>query len=358
MAYLYCVPNDTSKGGEEKMTLKKNKNWVDFKEIKSKVGIEDILSHYGLLENFKQKGDEWIGFCPIHDENNYSPNAFRANTIKNNWHCFACGQGGNIIDFVAAMEKVEPKGAAKRIGEWFLATHQSPQQPHREEKDTKKTPDTQPKESEGNKRKEKVKTINAPLTFTLKNLDTEHQYLEERGLNTKTIEHFGLGLCTKGLMAGRIVIPIHNEKGQLIAYAGRYPGDPPEGESKYKLPPGFKKNLILFNLHRAKQDADKENPLILVEGFFDCMKVWQAEFKNVVALTGVTMSEEQKKLLLSTIGRNGRIVLMFDGDEAGREGSSNVLSQLSHQAFVKEIKLEPGQQPDRLEEAEIKRLLT
>ena len=91
---------------------------------------------------------------------------------------------------------------------------------------------------------------NAPLTFVLK-VDPDHPYLRERGLADETVAHFGLGYAPRGLMKGRIAIPIHNEKGELIAYAGRWPGDPPEGEPKYKLPPGFKKHLVLYNLHRA-----------------------------------------------------------------------------------------------------------
>ena len=69
-------------------------------------------------------------------------------------------------------------------------------------------------------------------------------------------------------MKDKITIPIHNEKGELVAYAGSYPGNPPEGESKYKFPPKFKKSLVVFNLNRAKELV-KEKGLVLVKGFFD-----------------------------------------------------------------------------------------
>lgn len=80
-------------------------------------------------------------------------------------------------------------------------------------------------------------------------------------------------------MKDRIAIPIHNENGELVTYIGRWINEePPEGEGKYKIPPNFHKSLAVYNLHRTRELA-KEKGLILVEGFFGCMKVWQAGFK-------------------------------------------------------------------------------
>ena len=102
----------------------------------------------------------------------------------------------------------------------------------------------------------------------------------------------------------RIAIPIHNENGELVAYTGRYPGTPPEGEPKYKLPRKFKKRLVLYNFHQAK-DLAKEQGLILLEGFFDLLNVWQSGFKNVAALMGASMSNEQANLILETLSPSG-----------------------------------------------------
>jgi DNA primase len=86
----------------------------------------------------------------------------------------------------------------------------------------------------------------------LQNLDTAHPHLTERGLSAETIAEFGLGYCQKGGMTGRIVIPIHNAEGQLLAYAERWPGTPPDEDTpKYKLPPCFRKAQELFNLPHA-----------------------------------------------------------------------------------------------------------
>ena len=196
-------------------------------------------------------------------------------------------------------------------------------------------------------------TINPPLKFALKSLDAAHPYLTERGLTAETIAHFGVGLCTgKGIMAGRIAIPIHNEQGELVAYAGRWPGDPPDDEGKYKLPAGFHKSHVVYNLHRAKELA-KEKGLIVVEGFFDCMRLHQAGVFNVVALMGSSLSEEQEAASTSMRWvRSGKIALMFDEDEAGDGGGSEeALSRHCNagRVYVKVIGLgEEGTQPDGL----------
>ncbi|MCP4368734.1 MAG: hypothetical protein GY797_11580, partial [Deltaproteobacteria bacterium] len=189
-----------------------------------------------------------------------------------------------MIDFVAKMEGVEIRQAGILIQDWFGIKARRPAT----KKDEIPSVLAFKKEDEGSEEipAEPVKEKNKPLEFTLKNLDQEHDYLKERGLEKETIEFFVVGYCNKGLMKDRIAIPIHNSSGELVAYSGRWIGDPPDKEtSKYKLPTGFLKSLEVFNLHTAKYEIG-DGSLILVEGLFDCMKVWQAGFKNVVALIG------------------------------------------------------------------------
>jgi DNA primase len=133
------------------------------------------------------------------------------------------------------------------------------------------------------------------LTFTLKNLDASHAYLQERGLTAETIAAFGLGYCAKGSMAGRIAIPIHDADGKVVAYAGRWPGNPPGDMPKYKFPNGFLKSLEVYNLHNALKESPSE-PLIVVEGFFDCIMLWQAGFRRVVSVMGSSISDAQAAL--------------------------------------------------------------
>jgi DNA primase len=196
------------------------------------------------------------------------------------------------------------------------------------------------------------------LGFTLQNIDPAHPYFSERGLTPETVAEFGLGFCNKGSMTGRVVIPIHNADSQLVAYVGRWPGTPSGDTSKYRLPPGFKKSLELFNLHRAMK-ADSGQPLIVVEGFFDCMKLWQHGIKRVVALMGSTLSPAQAELIDRNTNSDDRIILMLDEDDAGRAGCEQALQCLAPKAFVKAFRFpKEGQQPDQLTAEEIHELFT
>ena len=222
---------------------------VNFSELKQNVSMENLLGHYGLLDGMKRvKEDELVGLCPFHEETRGS---FHVSTSENAWNCFGCDGKGNILDFVMAKESVGIRAAGLLIQEWFPGSPQSaPETPKRRER--RPSAGTEPK-TDGN----------PALTFELKNLDAKHPYLlEERGLDPKTVEEFGLGYCSWGLMKNRVVIPVHDEHGGLVAYAGRYPAEVvPEDEPKYLVPPNWQKSLVLFNYHRALEEAhDKREP--------------------------------------------------------------------------------------------------
>jgi DNA primase len=118
---------------------------------------------------------------------------------------------------------------------------------------------------------------------------------------------------------------------------------------------GFHKSLVVYNLHRA-QDFAKDAGLIVVEGFFDAMRVWQAGYPHVVALMGSAMSEAQEELIVTAVGPEGKVALMFDEDEAGWKGREEALSRLSGRVYVRVIGLgEEGRQPDGLSEEDLKR---
>lgn len=333
--------------------------WVDYKEIKAKLSIEDLLKHYGLVDQLTRKGDNLVGKCPIHKGSN--PTQFHVSIAKNNFNCFGdCHGGGNVIDFVAKMENVDIRKAGMLIQDWFDIKAKRPSKKKDDKPSVLATKESGKGDLDGKEAKltKEKKEENKPLEFTLKNLDQEHPYLAERGLEKETIEFFGVGYCNKGIMKDRIAIPIHNSSGELVAYIGRLAGDPPDEETpKYKLPAGFLKSLEVFNLHTVKEGARKGS-LILVEGLFDCMKVWQAGYKNVVSLIGSSLSEEQEKLIVEAIEKNGKVFLMFDEDEAGWACRTDVLERLSKKVFIKTVELgEEGLQPDKLPEEEIKKLL-
>lgn len=347
------------------------KPFIDFTAVKSAVSFGQVLEHYGLAATMHstRNGDGLDGPCPIHPEAT-GKDTFKVTLSKNCWYCHnsACKCGGNHLDFVAKMENCDAHEAALKIDQWFNlglagkseappsrhngSTPPSTVTPHRpahqQQPQHHQQPAEEPPEEDGE---------NKPLKFKLENLKTDHAYFAERGLTPQTVELFGLGFCAKGTMSGRVVIPIHNAEGQLIGYCGRWPGEPPEDRPKYKLPNGFKKSAEVFNLERASQE-EKGLPLIVVEGFFDVMKLWQLGFHRVVSIMGSSLSARQEATLVAASeGRSG-VILMFDEDEAGRIGREKALVRLARRMFVRVVPLpQEGAQPDHLTENDLHALL-
>jgi len=303
-------------------------NWVDFKAIKSAVSMQMALDRYGV-NWLKKKEDELRGRCPIHQGEGQS--TFHVSLSKNAFHCFSCKARGNVLDFVAAMEKSGVRDAAVKLKNWFGI------------KSDPKGPKEEPPHEVG----ERAAETNKPLTFLLKGIDPEHEHVKARGITRETAETFGVGYFSgAGSMSGRVVIPIHNERGELVAYAGRAIDD---SEPRYKLPTGFHKSHVLFNLNRVTAQE-----VIIVEGFFDCMKVWQSSRPFVVALMGSSLSEQQEELLLRQFKK---VTLLMDGDSAGREASEEIAKRLLRRLHVRIVNLADGHQPDQLDEEYIRRAL-
>ena len=330
--------------------------FVDFKAIKAAVNIEQVLQHYGLLDRFKRSGDSLSGPCPIHKGTN--PTQFRVSISKNVWNCFSeCKNGGNVLDFIARMEDISIHAAALKAIEWFqldpdtMSASSGPEPDHSDDShqnrgESRPKPVSKPATPESTK-------PNPALKFRLDKLDRNHAYLTERGLTPETIQDFEVGYCSKGMMAERIAIPIHEPDGKVVAYAGRWPGEPPEGTPKYKLPQGFRKALELFNIDRAiKEPAEK--PLVIVEGFFDAMRLHQHGCRKVVALMGSTMSVAQEELIRKVTDRNSHIIVMLDEDEAGRFGREDIAVHLSRFAYVHvHVFGEKDKQPEHLTAEEV-----
>lgn len=314
--------------------------------------MESLLTRYNVrLRRVNQHSLR--GLCPLPTHSSEkSKESFGVDTGKNIWACQSnsCAaarqgkKGGNVLDFVSIMECTSIRDAARKLQEWFGAPQPSSKIEDRSTASGIKR--VAEKRGESAERE-----INKPLTFALKDVDPTQAYVQQRGINEETAKTFGVGFFPgRGMMSGRVVIPIHNERGELIAYAGRAID---ASEPKYKLPVGFKKSAVLFNLHRVLANNSRQDVVILVEGFFDCLKVWQSGNQNVIALMGYSISEEQVKLLHPF----QKILLLLDGDHAGREGSAAVANQLLRSHFVKIIALPDGVQPDRLSSEEIQTLL-
>ena len=276
---------------------------------------------------------------------------------KNIWNCFSkCKNGGNVLDFISLMENVNIHAAALRAIEWFgLDPHAVSDSPDDAEDAPAETNGSAPKPA-ATKPVETPENAapNKPLKFRLEKLERQHPYLiESRELTLETIIDFGVGYCSKGMMAGRIAIPIHTLDGEVVAYAGRWPGEPPEGTPKYKLPQGFRKALELFNIDRAmKEPAEKQ--LVIVEGFFGCMALHQHGYRKVVALMGSTMSAAQEEIIRRHTNPDSRVIVMFDEDEAGQTGREDIACRLSKFCFVRVHEFEkPDMQPEHLSADEV-----
>jgi DNA primase len=310
--------------------------WLNFREIKQTIPIEAVLRHY-QWKCLRRRGDRAQGCCPIH--RGQRADAFHADLRNNGFHCFSCQAHGGVLDLVVAMERCSLRQAALLLTEWFGVDTQARRL---ESAGDRKTTAQLIREKE---------RLAAPLQFTLRPLDSGHAYLRERGIDTLTAAHFGVGYyAAPGLLHGRVVIPIHNEHGQLLAYAGRSING---ASPKYKLPAGFAKSRVLFNLHRAM--AHSQKTVIVVEGFFDCMKVHQAGLPCVVALMGCCLSEHQETRLVQSF-RN--VELMLDADSAGVHGRALIADRLSKYCGIEIVCLAAGQQPDRLSTEEIHRALS
>lgn len=334
--------------------------FVDFKAVKAALTMKQVLEHYGLLDQFKHSGDRLSGPCPIHKGSN--PTQFSVSIEKNVWNCFSeCKHGGNVLDFISRMENVSILAAANKAIEWF---HLNPEAMSADSSQEAEETGEAPKAGDTPGPRPAVKSApvvetgapNKPLQFRLDKLQREHPYLTERGLTRETIMDFGVGFCAKGMMAERIAIPINNPEGKVVAYAGRYPGEPPEGTPKYKLPQGFRKSLELFNIDRAGKEP-VEVTMVIVEGFFGCMKLHQHGCRRVVALMGSTMSAAQEEMIRKITDHKSQVIVMLDEDEAGRAGRDDIATRLSKFCFVKVHTFErAGQQPEDLSAEEVQQL--
>jgi len=306
--------------------------WVDFGAVKAAVSLADVLRSYGVDWLRSRRPGQLEGRCPIH--RGQRVDAFHVSVSKNAFQCFACQAQGNVLDFVAAMERCSVREAACLLARRFAVAGGAAD------------PGSAPQSNWLGKKE----GMNRPLRFTLRGVDRSHPYLRARGILSETAARFGVGFYGgPGLMSGRVVIPIHDAQGQLVAYAGRaVDGAPP----KYRLPSGFLKSQVLFNFHRAA--AADRTEAVVVEGYFDCLKVHQAGFAAVVALMGTTLFPAAEALLRK---RFGQLALMLDGDSAGRRATERIAQQLAGKCRVRRVIVSAGGQPDQLSEAEITALL-
>jgi DNA primase len=304
-------------------------NWIEFAAIKRMVPLVAVLEHYRIHELRRSGRDQLRGRCPLHGGEGRE--TFHVNTAEQVFHCFACGAGGSVLDLVARMESCGLREAAQKLSDWSSVTDKLAPVPK-----TTVTKKTNPV---------------PPLRFQLRGVNVRHPYLASRGIREATAREFGIGFYAgPGLMSQRLVIPIEDEAGRLVGYCGRCLNG---SEPRYRFPAGFAKSQVLFNLHRAV--ATRRPTTIVVEGFFDCLKVYQAGFTSVVALMGSALYEPQRRLLMKHFRQ---VILMLDGDSPGRRAAAVISERLSEDCSVRVVQLAGNTQPDQLSEPVLQELLT
>ena len=299
--------------------------YVDFQKIKQRVPIEAIVAHYKLsLE--EQKNGQLVGDCPFCGDSDEDAERFKVTPDKNAWKCWACEESGNSLDLVALLEETSLPKAAIHIVEAFEITDcelekrtkrkkkkktngkakgkgDAKREPKSSQEEPQAADEPEPDSEEEDELALEDETElrhNPPLTWEgLKNLDSTNESLSELSLWLPEIApEFEAGLCSRGMMAGRFAVPIHNTEGELLAYCGIAVD---ESKERLKFPPSDKydPSIDLFNLHRAIEDPlyIEHGQLVIVEDITEAMQVWDKDNKNVVAtMQGVPTAQQILRL--------------------------------------------------------------
>ena len=337
-------------------------------EIKSKIDIVDLVGSYLRLQ---KAGANFKALCPFHGEKTPS---FNVSPVRQIWHCFGCGIGGDIFEFIQKIEGVEFVDALKTLADRAGVELKREDPQFRTERNRQLA-----LLEEAAKFFEDNLVANQQISENFvdsrqENNVTPFNYLHQRGLTDETIREFRLGyapdewralsghLKTRGFSSGeieksglvaknqrdfydrfrgRIMFPIFDYNGRVIAFGGRiYPEK--ENEAKYVNSPEtafYQKSRILYGLNKSKQEILRTGECVLVEGYMDMVMSWQSGVKNVAASSGTALTLEQLKLLSRLCGK---IILAFDidvaGDAANKRGI-NLLKNILEQNLEFDVKV-------------------
>ena len=333
-------------------------------EIRLQNDIVSVISEYVALE---KTGQNFKGLCPFHHEKTPS---FVVNPGKQIFHCYGCGEGGNVFSFLMKHEKFNfPEAVqvlAQRVG-IQLQQRSSPQA------------DQQFKRHEALYRlhREAAQYFSEQL---LKNPQAVQvrEYLMRRGIGDELIQSFSLGyalpewdglrkrflsrypielLLESGLLIkkkngvgqydrfrDRLIVPIHDDRGRVLAFGGRTLG---EGGPKYLNSPEsaiFHKSKTLFGLHQAKDEVRRSGYILIVEGYFDMIVPYGHGVQNAAATMGTALTDQHLRLLQRYAKK---VVLVFDSDPAGIKAVMRTLDLFLASGFeARAVVLPQGEDPD------------
>ena len=328
-------------------------------ELADRNPIEDVVGEYVALT--KRSGQNLFGLCPFHSEKTPS---FSVSPAKQIYHCFGCGKGGSVINFIMDIESLSFPEAVE-----FLARRAGMKVPERSS-------------DPGKPKRDRLYALNRDAArFFYEQLSTPAgaaavDYMLRRGITPATARRFGLGcapdtwdsltsamkqkgytereLYDAGLVRrgkkggvydafrGRLMFPVIDVRGNVIAFSGRILG---EGEPKYLNSPEtpvFSKSHNLFGLNLAKKS--KSGYIILVEGNIDVVSLHQAGFDSAVASLGTSLTPEQARLISRF---KNEVVIAYDADSAGQKAAQRAISILEKlELKVRVLTVKGAKDPD------------
>lgn len=305
---------------------------LDFRVLRTTVSLEQVLVARGVAGRLRQEGDRLVGPCPVHHGDN--PGAFVADLRQNLWHCFTqCDGGGDVVELVRRLDGVGYRDAARALARLVGAVGaevraEAPRSPDA-------PPGTRP---------------TAPFRPFIRRLDLDSDvpWLRAKGIRPETARRFEAG-CWRGTgwLTGCIGVRLHDPEGRPLGYAGRRldPSDAAR-QGKWKLPPGLPRRTLLYNIHRL--GTWRDTGVVVVECPWGVMRLAQLGVP-AVALLGTALSDGQHRLLAGARG----VLLLLDGDEAGRRATDNLARRLSPEVAVASVHLPEGADPDDLIDAEL-----
>lgn len=335
--------------------------------------IEAVLRHHDIVDtvsrhvHLTKQGKYLKGLCPFHSEKTPS---FTVTPDRQIFHCYGCGAGGNAIKFRMEIEGLTFPEAVRVMAE-EAHIH---------------VPETTGPAASMSPELESILQANewSAKLYHFLLMNTEHgkeamNYLKDRGIHERLIDQFGIGyaparwdtlvqflqkrsfdlkamekgglLSAKNDQSGfvdrfrdRVIFPIHNRNGKVIAFAGRILG---EGQPKYLNSPEsklFSKSRTLYNLHQAKNEIRKKRQVVIFEGFGDVISAWEAGVHNGVATMGTALTESHAAILKSMADE---AIVCYDGDKAGQAAAMKSIPILEGAGFRVRIGLlQEGLDPD------------
>jgi len=319
--------------------------------LKTRLDIVDVVSNYIEL---KKSGANFQARCPFHEENSPS---FVVSPQKQIYHCFGCGAGGDSIKFVMEYEKLNYPEAIEKLAQSVNFSLQY---------------DTNTQKKEQSSILEKVSLL---YVQQLHQHSEALRYLHERGVSSRSIEHFSVGYAgssqstleflrkalysptqmleygvvaqgDRGLYARfieRITFPIHSPNGRLVGFGGRTISGHQAKYVNSSQSAVFNKSKLLYAYHHAKDSIYKQKRIIITEGYLDVIMLHQAGFTNVVATLGTALTSEHLPLLRKS---EAEVIMAYDGDSAGRAAArkaATLLTQANMPSYV--VLFEGGQDP-------------